>query len=328
MRRSILFPSRAISIPQITTASLPAANQNQPYSFQLTETGGTYPITWSAVITPNSGGRFSIDPVTGILSGTQTVVETETVTVQVTDNMAPHNVAQATFTLAVNSAVVITTSSLPSGTSGSPYSTTLAATGGTPPYIWSMSPTSLDGLTLNASTGVLSGTPTSATTASATFTATDALAIPSAPVSLSFTASAPGGVAPSRIWRGPVTSTNATIISWPPSNSSGTVPDPNITYNLYRSTAGGPFVQVVTGIVPVFISTTTGFYQIIYIDGNTPPVTPLTPNTNYTYFWTAVSSGVESPPGPQLAITTLAGTATPTTLPIPPQDPLTSHLPR
>jgi len=323
VKRSILFPSRAISIPQITAASLPAANQNQPYSFQLTETGGTYPITWSAVITPNTGGRFSIDPVTGILSGTQTVVETETVTVQVTDNMAPHNVAQATFTLAVNSAVVITTASLPSGTSGSPYSTTLAATGGTPPYIWSMSPTSLDGLTLNASTGVLSGTPTSATTASATFTATDALAIPSAPVSLSFTASAPGGVAPSRIWRGPVTSTNATIISWPPSNSSGTVPDPNITYNLYRSTSGGPFVQIVTGIVPVFISTTTGFYQIIYIDGNTPPVTPLTPNTNYTYYWTAVTSGVESPPGPQLAITTLAGTATPTTLPVPPLDPAT-----
>ena len=55
----------------------------------------------------------------------------------------------------------ITTTSLPAGITGQPYSATLAATGGTGPYTWSISSGSLpSGLTLNSSTGVISGTPT------------------------------------------------------------------------------------------------------------------------------------------------------------------------
>ena len=57
----------------------------------------------------------------------------------------------------------ITTSSLPDGNVDSAYSTTLKAAGGTPPYRWSIISGSLpdpDNLSLNASTGVISGTPT------------------------------------------------------------------------------------------------------------------------------------------------------------------------
>jgi hypothetical protein len=57
----------------------------------------------------------------------------------------------------------ITTSSLPSGQVGTPYSGTLSATGGTAPYNWTVSSGALpDGLMLNAATGAITGTPTAA----------------------------------------------------------------------------------------------------------------------------------------------------------------------
>ena len=54
----------------------------------------------------------------------------------------------------------VTTATLPGGTVGKSYSATLAATGGTAPYKWSIISGSLPaGLTLNRTTGVISGTP-------------------------------------------------------------------------------------------------------------------------------------------------------------------------
>lgn len=69
----------------------------------------------------------------------------------------------------------ITTNSLPNGTQGVPYSQTVAATGGTPPYTWSITAGSLPSpLTIGSSTGTISGTPTGTGTSSFTVTVTDA----------------------------------------------------------------------------------------------------------------------------------------------------------
>ncbi|MFZ4774868.1 MAG: putative Ig domain-containing protein, partial [Terrimicrobiaceae bacterium] len=69
---------------------------------------------------------------------------------------ANHRIGLGTATLEITTA-----SPLASGTLGTSYSKTLAAMGGHPLYTWSLASGSLPaGLTLNATTGVLSGTPT------------------------------------------------------------------------------------------------------------------------------------------------------------------------
>ena len=61
--------------------------------------------------------------------------------------------------------IAITTTTLPAGQVGVAYTTTLAASGGSAPYTWSVASGTLPaGLSLSASTGVVSGTPTAATT--------------------------------------------------------------------------------------------------------------------------------------------------------------------
>ncbi|MDD2539719.1 MAG: putative Ig domain-containing protein [Desulfuromonadaceae bacterium] len=62
--------------------------------------------------------------------------------------------------------LAVTTASLPGATVGTSYSQALAASGGTTPYTWSISAGNLPaGLSLNTSSGVISGTPTTAATA-------------------------------------------------------------------------------------------------------------------------------------------------------------------
>jgi Putative Ig domain len=80
-----------------------------------------------------------------------------------------------TAALTVNGELLITTTSpLPAGIVGMSYSQTLAATGGTGSYTWSISTGALPaGLSLNAATGQISGQPAAAGTSNFTATVTD-----------------------------------------------------------------------------------------------------------------------------------------------------------
>ena len=93
----------------------------------------------------------------GVITGTPTALGSFTFTVRVTDSAAATTTKD--FTINVMAAVDITTSAtLPAATVGAPYSTVLVASGGTPPYTWASSPPF--GLTMSASTGAITGTPT------------------------------------------------------------------------------------------------------------------------------------------------------------------------
>ncbi len=82
----------------------------------------------------------------------------------------------ASVTARGRSSVAITTTSLPVTTVGTPYSATVAATGGVTPYTWSITsdtPDTGSWLSINARTGVLSGTPGTAETETLTIKVTD-----------------------------------------------------------------------------------------------------------------------------------------------------------
>ena len=162
-------PSSAPAELRVTTSSLPSGVVDHAYSAQLTAFGGTTPYQWSASGLP---AGLTLSP-EGLISGTPTGPATGSVNVTVTD--ANSVSASATLPLTVTDSVdplAITTTSLPGGVVGSPYSANLGAEGGVQPYTWSA--TGLPaGLQISAQ-GQISGTPTAASTSRVTFTLTDA----------------------------------------------------------------------------------------------------------------------------------------------------------
>jgi hypothetical protein len=161
--------------PTVTTTSLPGGTAGTAYSTALQGSGGTTPYTWSVSAGTLPAG-LSLVASTGVISGTPTTAGTVSFTVKVTD--AANNTGTKALSIAVAAAPqppTVTTSSLPGGTTGTAYSTTLQASGGTTPYTWTVSAGTLPaGLSLVASTGVISGTPTTAGTVSFTVKVTDA----------------------------------------------------------------------------------------------------------------------------------------------------------
>ena len=163
----------------ITTTSLPIATKGSNYSSTLQATGGTPNYLWSVTSGCFPSG-VTMDATNGVISGTPKVAGTFPIAFAVRDYSSPTLTKSISLTLVVAAAAVtvptltITTSSLPSGTDGTTYSATLQASGGTPAYTWSISVGSLPaGLTLAATTGIISGMPSATGTTSFTATVSD-----------------------------------------------------------------------------------------------------------------------------------------------------------
>ena len=153
-------------------ASLPSAQFGAVYSTSLAATGGTTPYTWSVSAGALPGGLTLSSA--GVLSGTPTAAGTFSFTAKITDAAAQTATAALQIIIAP-APLMITTATLPNGEFGMAYSATLAATGGKPPYTWSLTAGTLPAvLSLDASTGAISGTPSQkVTSAPLTFKVTD-----------------------------------------------------------------------------------------------------------------------------------------------------------
>jgi hypothetical protein len=135
----------------------------------FTASGGTSPYTFSEAGALPSGMTFS----GGTLSGTPTQPGTFPVTVTATD--ANGCTGQTTYSLVIAcQAITVTNPSVATATEGTAFDQAFTASGGVGTTTWSTSSTLPTGLTLNASTGHLAGTPTQTGSFPITVTATDA----------------------------------------------------------------------------------------------------------------------------------------------------------
>jgi hypothetical protein len=154
-----------------TSAALPTGSVTTPYSVTLASSGGTGAVTWAVTGGSTLPGGLTLTSA-GVLAGTPTTANTYHFSITATDSGAPPQTATVAFTLIITPKLAITTTSLPSGTVNTAYSTPVQSNnGGIAPIAWSVVVGSLPpGLSLNASTGVISGTPTTATGSPFNFT--------------------------------------------------------------------------------------------------------------------------------------------------------------
>ncbi len=167
----------AISCQTITVTNPATATGtvNAAFSQTFTQTGGV----GTAVFSLNSGTLPTGLTLStgGVLSGTPIQNGTFNIAVNATDaNGCMGTSATYSLTIACQTiSVSPTNATLPAATMGAPYGQSFTQTGGIGTIAWSVSGGALPaGVTLNPSSGVLSGTPTTAATSTFTIRATDA----------------------------------------------------------------------------------------------------------------------------------------------------------
>jgi Calx-beta domain/Putative Ig domain len=170
------FIAQSCSSVQITNTSLPVGQVGSPYDDFLDAASCSSNLIWSVV--SGAPGWLLLNPSTGELTGTPGAPGTNTLTVQVQDGN--NNFTNRSWSLMVTGAapaLQVITGLLPDGTNGLFYSTGLSATGGQPPYSWSVTPGYAGppaNLTLGTN-GIISGIPASGGTFYLEARATDAL---------------------------------------------------------------------------------------------------------------------------------------------------------
>ena len=163
------------SLAIATDSGLSAGEVNLSYSLALGATGGAPPWRWSVTSGKLPDG-LNLDASGGALTGMPKTAGTFNFGVQVSDSAQASS--NRTFSMTIYPALEIAAAPLPGATVGAGYSLTFAATGGLSPQRWTVRPGAgalPPGLTLDTTSGQLSGTPAAAGTFAFTIQVTDAM---------------------------------------------------------------------------------------------------------------------------------------------------------
>ena len=165
------------AVPAITSANTANGMVGTLFSYQITATNT--PIGFGASGLPTG---LSVNAASGLISGTPSGTGVSTVTLSATNSAGT---GTATLTLTITAVPVITSASTASGTVGTAFSYQITATN-TPT---SFGATGLPaGLSVNTTSGLISGTPTAAATGTVTLSATNSVGTGTANLTLTITA--------------------------------------------------------------------------------------------------------------------------------------------
>lgn len=168
---TLLFATPAVAAPIIFPSTLPPAQVDALYSATLVAAPITGSTTWvitSGLLPPG----LTLAAATGTISGTPTQAGTYNFFVTVTDDIGTSPQQGFSITVA-EEPITFTTTTLLNASEGTSYIQYILVTGGKPPYTFSLTSGALpSGLTLDATNGIILGTPNNGSADTYVFTIT------------------------------------------------------------------------------------------------------------------------------------------------------------
>ena len=161
IRNPLTIHWKAAAQLQIATISLPVGVVSQAYSASVAAAGGVAPYSFSVAAGSLPVG-LGLNSTTGVIAGRPSTAGEFSFIIGVSDSGGRTATRQFTITIATMQLQIITVL-LPDGVVSQTYSSNVAATGGVAPYKYFVAAGSLpDGVILNAATGAIGGSPTTA----------------------------------------------------------------------------------------------------------------------------------------------------------------------
>ncbi|MEP6908746.1 MAG: putative Ig domain-containing protein, partial [Pseudoxanthomonas sp.] len=247
----------------IAPATLPATTAGLSYSASVSASAGIAPYAFTV-----TGGALPTGLVlnnNGTLSGVTTASGSFNFTVTATDAHGQTGARAYTVAVAVPT-LVLGPATLPGGTAGNAYSQVLTTSGGFAPYTVALTGTLPTGLSFNAATATLSGTPTQSGAFNLSVTATDSTSGTPATVTNAYVLNI---AAPTLA----LTPATGTVLNAP----YGVVFSQVFT----ASGSPGPYTYVLSGALPTGVT----------FSGDTLSGTPTTPGS-YSISVTATDTGL------------------------------------